>query len=118
MRVHDLPMVSREQVCSQFGRLLARRRAEAKLSQRAFAKAVGLSRTSITNIERGRQPVSLPTLYAMAYILGRDIADLLPPIKALLSERTRGPLERDQLKMLSPKAADWLSKISEPQKRP
>src|SRR5713226_3804317 len=81
--VHDVSvggrLGNRDEICKRFGKLLAGRRTEAGMSQEAFAKAVGLSRTSITNIERGRQPVSLHTLYFMADILGVEAVDLLPP---------------------------------------
>ena len=84
------------------------------MSQRAFAKAIGLSRTSITNIERGRQPVSLPTLYVMANILRTDVCKLLPSVKApvLLDEmRQLNSKQRNQLRSLTPQESDWLSNI-------
>src|ERR1019366_9757160 len=68
-------LATREEVCRRFGVLLSRRRGEANISQAALAKAVGLSRTSITNIERGRQPVNINTLYSMADILGVEVGD-------------------------------------------
>lgn len=40
--------------------------------------ALGLSRTSITNIERGRQPIQLHTLYKIADVLGVEPTALLP----------------------------------------
>ncbi len=90
------------------------------MSQEAFAKAVGLSRTSITNIERGRQPISLHTLYFMADILGIEPADLLPPalknsaVLALTgeSENRLTVQEKEQLEKLSAKESSWLHKIS------
>jgi transcriptional regulator with XRE-family HTH domain len=92
------------------------------MSQDAFAKAVGLSRTSITNIERGRQPVSLHTLYSMADILGVEPADLLPPPSktsvalALTGEPNSKltPQEKEQLETLSAKESSWLRKIAKP----
>jgi len=90
------------------------------MSQEAFAKAVGLSRTSITNIERGRQPVSLHTLYFMADILGVGPADLLPPaltntVALALTghpENKLRPQEKEQLEKLSIKESSWLQKIA------
>ncbi len=40
--------------------------------------AVGLTRTSVTNIEKGRQKVRLDTLYDIAEVLGESPQDLLP----------------------------------------
>ena len=113
-------MGNRDEICKRFGKLLAGRRTEARMSQEAFAKAVGLSRTSITNIERGRQPISLHTLYFMADILGIEPADLLPPalknsaVLALTgeSENRLTVQEKEQLEKLSAKESSWLHKIS------
>jgi transcriptional regulator with XRE-family HTH domain len=90
------------------------------MSQEAFAKAVGLSRTSITNIERGRQPISLHTLYFMADILGAEPADLLPTtpkntVALTLKGEPESKLtsqEKEQLEKLSAKESSWLQKIA------
>lgn len=92
------------------------------MTQVAFAKAVGLSRTSITNIESGRQPVSLHTLYSMADILGVEVSDLLPPssknaVALALTGEHESKLtaeEKEQLSTLSAKESIWLQKISKP----
>jgi len=54
------------------------RRAQDGLTQEALGKLVGLSRTSITNIEKGRQPVALHQLFALAEALRVQPAALLP----------------------------------------
>jgi transcriptional regulator with XRE-family HTH domain len=92
------------------------------MSQEEFAKAVGLSRTSITNIERGRQPVSLHTLYSMADILGIEAVDLLPPAPKKMAALSQSGVslnlltaqEREQFEMLSAKDLSWFRKISKP----
>lgn len=48
------------------------------MSQASLAVAADLSRTSVVNIEKGRQGVSLGTLYRLAEALACDCADLLP----------------------------------------
>jgi transcriptional regulator with XRE-family HTH domain len=50
------------------------------MSQEVLAQRSNLSRTSIVNIERGRQGVSLATLYRLATALGLPPAALLPPL--------------------------------------
>lgn len=115
-------MGNRDEICKRFGKLLAGRRTGAGMSQEEFAKAVGLSRTSITNIERGRQPVSLHTLYSMADILGIEAVDLLPsaPKGTAALALTGEPenkftaQEREQFEMLSAKDMNWFRKISKP----
>jgi transcriptional regulator with XRE-family HTH domain len=54
----------------------ARKRAE--LTQQDLADEVDLSRTSITNIENGNQPVSAWLLHLLAEVLGLRPSDLLP----------------------------------------
>jgi transcriptional regulator with XRE-family HTH domain len=85
------------------------------MSQAALAKAVGLSRTSITNIEQGRQPVNIHTLYAMADILGIEVGDLLPPSPTgSLGVTLGGDQEKKELAKLSAKESNWLQKITQP----
>jgi transcriptional regulator with XRE-family HTH domain len=62
----------------EFGRRLRQLRDEVDMSQEALAKTSGLSRTSIVNIERGRQGVSLGTLYRLASAMGFEPQSLLP----------------------------------------
>ena len=109
-------MIDRRDVCRGFGKLLRQRRKELKLSQKDFARAVRLSRTSVTNIECGRQPVSLPNLYLMADVLQVDVADLLPTIKppAVVPSAVF-----EKLKHVTSKQSNWLGRLAElrPQKR-
>ena len=67
--------------------------------QDELAKAVGLQRTSITNIERGKQKLTLDNLYLIAEELGVDPHSLLPGI--------------DELSRLTV-TTSWESKLSEP----
>lgn len=50
-----------------------------QLSQDALALAVGLTRSSISNIEKGRQKLLLHTLVDIANALKVEAATLLPP---------------------------------------
>jgi len=109
-------MIDPKDVRKGFGVLLRRSRTKLKLSQKDFARAVGLSRTSITNIERGRQPVSLPNLYVMADVLQVEVLDLLPTIK---SSTDVAPALLGKLRHVTSKESIWFSKLAElkPQKR-
>lgn len=59
---------------------------DGKMTQGALADAVGLERSSISNIEKAIQKVSIVTLYQIAGVLGVNLIDLLP------SEATRRPI--------------------------
>jgi transcriptional regulator with XRE-family HTH domain len=72
----------------EFGLLLAAERKRKHLTQAQFAARVGLSRTSVTNIECGRQPVQLHQLYLFASVLRIPAQALLP------REPATEPLER------------------------
>jgi transcriptional regulator with XRE-family HTH domain len=119
---HDLgeiAMIGREEFCKQFGKLLAQRRIEAKMSQRDVANALGLSRASIANIERGRQSVSLHMVYLIADALERELVELLPLHRANVRHPHQsgrashlGAHDREQLERLSPKEASWLNRIA------
>ena len=106
----------------RFGRRLSKFRKEAGLSQLELAGHIGLSRTSITNIERGRQHVQIHTLYSLAHALGVDSADLLPAMPEVTvlndelarhSEKLR-PNEMRQLNDLGVKERQWLNQIAQP----
>lgn len=71
-------MPNRELLYQEFGILLAAERKRKHLSQAQLGARVGLSRTSVTNIECGRQPIQLHQLFTFASVLKIDPAKLLP----------------------------------------
>jgi transcriptional regulator with XRE-family HTH domain len=70
-----------KQLYVQLGKLITDVRKEKGLTQADLAEASSLSRTSITNIEKGRQHLPIHTLYVIALALGKEVADLLPDFK-------------------------------------
>ena len=60
------------------GRSVRLARKAARLTQEGLGVAVGLSRVSISNLEAGRQRVSLEHLVLLAEALSVDLVDLLP----------------------------------------
>jgi transcriptional regulator with XRE-family HTH domain len=87
-------VAAKDLVYREFGLLLATERKRKHLSQSQLAGLAGMSRTSITNIECGRQPVQLHQVYAFASILHVDVHNLLPKESILVddavSPRTTG----------------------------
>lgn len=71
-------MASEHLLYREFGLALASVRRKKHLSQAQLAGKVGLSRTSVTNIERGRHAVRLHQVYIFATTLGVEVATLLP----------------------------------------
>jgi transcriptional regulator with XRE-family HTH domain len=87
----------------QLGESVRNSRKRRKLSQEALAKLVGLTRTSLTNIENGRQHPPLHTLCEIVEQLQVDFSELLPralmpsgpvDVGALAGSQLRGESER------------------------
>lgn len=65
-----------QQIGKRIGEL--RRLRVPPLSQQDLARKVGLTRVSMTNIEKGRHRIQLHTIYAIAHALQVPIMQLLP----------------------------------------
>ena len=61
---------------AEIGRRIRRARDKAGITQEELAAAVGLSRTSIANLEAGRQGLCLEDAAAMARKLGTSVDEL------------------------------------------
>jgi transcriptional regulator with XRE-family HTH domain len=66
------------------GRNIRKHREEKGITQEELAEKVSLGRTSITNIEAGKQRTALDELYNIALTLDVAITDLLPPVQDYL----------------------------------
>jgi transcriptional regulator with XRE-family HTH domain len=64
----------------RIGRELRNHREQRRLSQARLAETVGLRRTSLVNIEAGRQRLPLHVLYALCNALEIEPIDVLPGI--------------------------------------
>lgn len=84
IRSNMAELLNRELLYQEFGITLANQRRRQHLSQAQFGAKVGLSRTSVTNIECGRQPIQLHQLYLFAWTLKVDVTKLLPKESVLL----------------------------------
>jgi DNA-binding XRE family transcriptional regulator len=63
------------------GRQIAQiRQSKSKITQEDLALKVSLTRTSIINIEKGRQQVLVHTVVDIARALGVPVLELLPPV--------------------------------------
>jgi transcriptional regulator with XRE-family HTH domain len=70
-------------------------REQRRLSQETVARMIGLTRTSLTNIESGRQHPPLHTFCEIVEQLGANYTELIPrrahaPMAADLQERAKG----------------------------
>ena len=91
------------------GQRLREARRSAKLTQGDLARAVGISRTSITNIETGRQPLYVHVLMRIAEILGTSPTDLMPSRLVISAENDLAP----HLKRLKRSQREWVTRVIE-----
>lgn len=71
------------------GNLIKDRRIELKMSAQSLGLAVGLTRASISNIEMGRQVITIDRLFLFCEALRIDILDLLQPLSGQSSRLKR-----------------------------
>jgi transcriptional regulator with XRE-family HTH domain len=96
-------------VYQEIGNRIARARKKSKLSQHDLAVRIGLQRTSVTNIEKGRQKVMVHTLVDMAKHLNVEANELLPRGEAEGSDVT-SLFERGVRDTLKPQALRFIEK--------
>jgi len=84
-----MPLAPSTQVYKTMGRLIRARRKQLKLSQSTLAERVRLTRTSITNIEQGRQKIQIHTLWDIAKALDIHASALLPSPEKKEPEKVR-----------------------------
>lgn len=85
-------MINDAQLYRELGRRLKDfreypREGRRKLTQAELATAVGLERTSISNIEKGVQKLPLHVLYRFCEVLGADVEAILPSVSELQDVR-------------------------------
>ncbi|MFG6096994.1 helix-turn-helix transcriptional regulator [Leptothoe sp. ISB3NOV94-8A] len=86
-------------------------REERKLTQEALASLLGITRTSVTNIEKGRQKMFLHTFLEIAKVLGISPDELMPSIQYASS------LEDVLKEQLNQKELNWVQEAMNEIKR-
>lgn len=90
----------------ELGRRARSARRKAGLTQQEVADRIGLSRTSVTNIERGNQQILLHMLYRLAAALGTDPLALLPDP----DQRAQADMPTE-VALLPQEAQEWIRRI-------
>ncbi len=82
----------------QLGELIKDRRKERRLTQEQLAELWKLNRTTVVNIEKGRQRISVLQLVELADYLGCSSSDLLPRRSGsrVLSENLRARVQDER----------------------
>jgi transcriptional regulator with XRE-family HTH domain len=71
-------MANIEKIYNTVGASIRKAREDQRISQEELSARLQLTRTSVSNFERGRQHIQLHTLYEIAQILDVPISALLP----------------------------------------
>jgi transcriptional regulator with XRE-family HTH domain len=99
-------------IYQEIGNRIARARKKSRLSQQDLATRIGLQRTSVTNIEKGRQKIMVHTLIELAQHLSVELDELLPrqdmgtkhDVTSLLERGVRGTLKPGALRFIEQSA--------------
>lgn len=94
------------------GQNIRKAREKRGLTQAELASAVSLTRTSITNVERGRQRLLLHTLCDIAAALAVTPSDLIPESMHYIEP---GELEQEIPQDLSVDEREWIRSVVTPQ---
>lgn len=84
-------VINQERLYSYIGDQLRSHREQKGVTQQELADLVNLERTSITNIERGRQKLPIHVLFGICKALGVGPNDVMPRVIDVAEEK---PLER------------------------
>jgi transcriptional regulator with XRE-family HTH domain len=106
-RIHHTLAEPKGAFYEQLGQSLTKARRQRRLTQSRLAAAVSVSRTSITNIEKGRQVVPAHLLAKLAQTLNVPIADLVPANDGL---DAGGGVDL-QLSALKPEQREWATRV-------
>ncbi len=93
------------------GARLKQRRNELGMNQGQLAEVVGVLRTSITNIEAGRQKVPLHILYKICAVLEIEVRELLPPVRDIAPTEMTSFKTKRGTQPVPPKTANFLQEL-------
>jgi transcriptional regulator with XRE-family HTH domain len=101
-------------VALEFGRRLKAVRRERRVAQDAFAEAMGVSRTTASNIECGHQRLFLDQIYRAAEVLGVRVEVLLPAQqhpeqRPVVHAAADDPLSRDDARQVADVARELVA---------
>ncbi|MEA5576071.1 helix-turn-helix transcriptional regulator [Anabaena sp. UHCC 0451] len=105
--------INENNLYQQIGRRIKQRRTEMGMTQAELADAIGVLRTSITNIEAGRQKAPLHVLYQLCIVLDVKVAAILPTEAEVTNLNTKSTTIEDEVKEELPKTAEFLQQLME-----
>jgi transcriptional regulator with XRE-family HTH domain len=104
-------MTDFDEIYREVGRKIRQTRENQHLSQDSLAKRLGISRTSMVNIEAGRQRTPLHVLWQIAELLETKLTLLIPTPEELLAPQNETVLDREMMKQIEEVANGDLATI-------
>lgn len=89
---------------SILGARLKQRRIRLGLTQGDLADMVSISRTSIANIEQGRQRLPIHVLIELSISLQSNVSDFIPNSEELLDQSESNSLDEESMKIINEKS--------------
>ena len=93
-------MTDFDEIYRGVGRKIRQTRENQHLSQDSLAQRLGISRTSMVNIEAGRQRTPLHVLWQIAELLETKLTLLIPTPEELLAPQNQTVLDREMMKQI------------------
>lgn len=75
--------MNKEKLLKYMGEVIYQKRKQENITGAQLAQFVGLSRTSIINIERGRHQLQIDTIFKICGLFKCQINELFPPVDAI-----------------------------------
>ena len=104
-------MTDFDEIYRGVGRKLRQTRENQHLTQDSLAQRLGISRTSMVNIEAGRQRAPLHLLWQIAELLETKLTLLIPTPEELLAPQNQTGLDREMMKQIEEVANGDLATI-------
>lgn len=101
-------MTSGSGIYRRIGELIRAAREKAGLTQEELGQRIGLTRTSITNIENGRQNIQVHTLYSIASVLDTSPHAFLPLLEVPSSNELQ---EQLRSAAVDPQERQWIEGV-------
>jgi transcriptional regulator with XRE-family HTH domain len=93
-------MADFDEIYRGVGRKIRQTRENQHLSQDSLARRLGISRTSMVNIEAGRQHTPLHVLWQIAELLETKLTLLIPSPEELLAPQHQAVLDREMIEQI------------------
>ena len=103
--------VDERELYRYIGQRIRTARTSTGLTQRQLADRLGVERTSITNVEAGRQRIPVHMLYRFCVALEIEVIELLPSVQLLISDETDACALSAQLENIPPKTAEVIRSL-------